>query len=124
MSRILIVDDDESILDAVSLILEESGFDVDTTFKGEETYAKISQFNPNLILLDVLMSGSDGRQICQKLKQQQETKKIPIIMISAHPTAKEGAVQCGANDFLAKPFDTDVLITKINHLLQLPQQAL
>ncbi len=95
MVKVLVVDDDEGILDAVSLILEEEGFVVETTVKGEETLAKVSSFNPDVILLDVLMSGNDGRHICKKLKHTDALKKIPVIMTSAHPTAKNSVMAMG-----------------------------
>lgn len=111
--RILVIDDDESILDAISLLLEEEGYIVETTPKGEETYKKIDEFHPDLILLDVLMSGSDGREICKNLKQDKKTKDTPIVMISAHPSASRSVFEFGADDFLAKPFETEDLLTKI-----------
>ena len=107
--KILIVDDDESILDAVSLVLEEEGYNVAVTTKGDEIFEKVKNFKPDAILLDVLMSGKDGREICKKLKEDEKTKQIPVIMISAHPSAKESVLSCGANAFLAKPFDTSDL---------------
>lgn len=116
--KILVVDDEESILDAVSLILGEEGYKVETTYKGGETFSKVSQFKPNLILLDVLMSGKDGRQICKALKADPEFKEIPVIMISAHPTAKRGAQECGANDFLAKPFNSKELLNTISKYIK------
>jgi len=118
VKRVLVVDDDESILDAISLILEEEGYEVKTVFKGQETYKAIENFKPDIILLDVLMSGNDGREICKRLKADGTTKKIPVIMISAHPTLDKGATACGAEDFLAKPFDTDDLLKKINKYTQ------
>lgn len=111
--KILVVDDDPSIIDALCLILTEEGFTVDSALKGEETYTKIQSFSPDLILLDVLMSGQDGREICRNLKKDGQTKKIPIIMLSAHPSAKTGAQECGADDFLAKPFDISELVSAI-----------
>jgi DNA-binding response OmpR family regulator len=111
--KILVVDDDESILDAICLILEDEGYLVETTTKGQEIYTKIKEFTPDIILLDVLMSGSDGRQICRTLKDDVTTKQIPIVMISAHPSANIGSLECGADDFLAKPFTTDDLLEKI-----------
>lgn len=115
--KILIVDDDESILDAVSLVLEEEGYDVSVTIKGDEIFEKLEIFKPDAILLDVLMSGKDGREICKKLKKDDKTKGIPIIMISAHPSAKESTLSCGANAFLAKPFDTQELIDMVDRFL-------
>lgn len=64
------------------------------------------------------MSGTDGRRICQKLRRQSETKKVPVVMISADPATKKGSYESGANDFLAKPFDTDTLIATIKRYAQ------
>ena len=117
MKKILIVDDDPGILEALSMILEESGFTTDVTTKGTETYSKITKFTPDLIILDVLMSGSDGREICKKIKKDETTKHIPIIMISAHPNAEKSIQECGANDFLPKPFEMKDLLVKIKKFI-------
>lgn len=111
--KVLVVDDEESILDAVSLILEEYGYDVLTTPRGEETYKKVKEFKPNVILLDVLMSGEDGREICMNLKNDDKTKKIPVIMISAHPSAARDIEEFGADNFLAKPFKVEDLLKAV-----------
>src|SRR5450432_1635499 len=102
--KIVVVDDDPDILDALQMTLEDEGYDVTTTEKGEyaENLRKTNGNLPDLIILDVLLSGKDGRTICQKLKSQQETRHIPVIMISAHPNAKQSVKDVGANDFLAK----------------------
>lgn len=112
--KILVVDDDDGILEAIQLVLEEEGFTVETTPKGDETFTKIRSFQPDLILLDVLMSGKDGREICKKIKAD-KAFSVPIVMISAHPFAKTGAIACGADDFIAKPFETDELLKKVIH---------
>ncbi len=112
--RVLIIDDDESILDAVSLVLEEEGYKVSILMKADEAYEKVSSFKPDVILLDVLMSGKDGRDTCRKLKEKSDTKHIPIIMISAHPSAGVDALAYGADAFLAKPFDTQDLLALIS----------
>jgi len=108
--KVLIVDDEESILDAVSLILEDEGYTVKAIFKGDEVYDKVDSFKPDVILLDVLMSGKDGRSICKNLKSNDKTKSIPVIMISAHPSAVENIKEYMADDFLAKPFKVDELL--------------
>jgi len=108
--KILVVDDDISILDAVSMILEDHGYDVRGIQKGEDSYQQAEIFQPHLILLDVLMSGKDGREICKNLKSENKTKNIPIVMFSAHPSAKKGMKEYGADDFLAKPFGTNELL--------------
>jgi DNA-binding response OmpR family regulator len=108
--KILVIDDDKDIIDAIQIILQLQGYTVATSAKGDETYAMVYDFKPDLVLLDVLMSGSDGRTICKKLKHDKVTTAIPIVMMSAHPSAVKEYLQCGANDFLAKPFETDDLI--------------
>ncbi len=113
--RILVVDDDPDILDALQMLLEFAGYEVKTTEKGEyaENLRDMNGGLPHLIILDVLLSGKDGRLICQKLKSQQDTEHIPIIMISAHPNARHSVAAVGADDFLAKPFDADVLLEMV-----------
>lgn len=108
--KILIVDDDKDILEPLSLILFEEGYRVEAVNKGEETYIRIDTFKPDLVLLDILMSGSDGRTICKNLKSNTIYKHIPIIMMSAHPSAKFESTHVGANDFIAKPFEIDELL--------------
>ena len=117
LKRILVVDDDPDILEALKLTLEYAGYEVTTTEKGEyaENLRDTKGGLPDVIILDVLLSGKDGRLICQKLKSQDDTKHIPIIMISAHPNAKQSIRLVGADEFLAKPFDYNELIEKITH---------
>jgi DNA-binding response OmpR family regulator len=108
--QIFIVDDDEGILDAVSLMLREYGYGVSATLRGEEIYEMVGRHRPDLIFLDVLLSGVDGRRICRKLKSDSKTKSIPIVMISAHPSAENHALMVGADAFLAKPFEIEDLL--------------
>src|SRR5437660_11794246 len=112
--KLLVVDDERDILEFLQVILEEEGYAVITSDKGEYLEQLHNGGLPNLILVDVLLSGKDGREIVKYLKSQEETKHIPIIMFSAHPGAEETARQAGAEDFLAKPFEIDTLLTKID----------
>lgn len=122
--NILVVDDDPDILDALQFTLEDAGYAVVTSLKGDyaENLRDGNGGLPDLIILDVLLSGKDGRLICRKLKSQDETRHIPIIMISAHPGARESVKEVGADDFLAKPFDVDALLARIAH--HLPPRAI
>jgi DNA-binding response OmpR family regulator len=117
MARILVVDDDIDILSVMEVLLTMKGFEVQVTARGENTFSKIASFNPDLILLDVLISGHDGRAICRQLKENQETKHIPVIMFSAHPGAAATITDYGADDFIAKPFDVSSLMKKIQEQL-------
>lgn len=114
MSRILVVDDDVDILSVMEILLTMKGFEVEVIAKGENIFPKIETFKPDLILLDVLISGFDGRSICRKLKENNDTKQIPVIMFSAHPGAAATIAEYGANDFIAKPFDVTNLLAKVN----------
>ena len=117
--KILVVDDDPDILDAFQMMLEDAGYEVSITEKGEyaENLHDTNGGLPDVIILDVLLSGKDGRTICQKLKSQEDTKHIPIIMISAHPDAKQSVKAVGADDFLAKPFEMEELLAKVAEYL-------
>lgn len=110
--KILVADDDPAILDAISMMLELEGYLVDITVNGETIYKMEKDF-PDLLLLDIWMSGQDGREICKYLKNNNQTKHIPIIMISASNDVIKSAVEAGADDFLAKPFDIDDLLDKV-----------
>lgn len=114
---ILIIDDEPDILEFLQVILEEEGYKVATSQKAEFLEQLHNGGLPRLILLDVLLSGKDGREIVKYLKSQDETRAIPVIMFSAHPSAEETARAAGADDFLAKPFDIDDLLAKITHFL-------
>ncbi|MDP4285939.1 MAG: response regulator [Bacteroidota bacterium] len=118
MKRVLIVDDNNDILWVVGLILKKYGFDVITTLKGEEVLAKTKTFSPQLILLDVFLSGIDGIEVCNQLKSAPETKDIPVIMFSAHTDFKELKKFCKADDFVSKPFDAGELVQKINSQIE------
>lgn len=116
MKKIAVVDDDLDILHAIQFVLEDAGYEVTASEKGEfaENLAKQNCL-PDLLILDVLLSGKDGRAICQKLKSKKETQHLPILMISAHPSAQQTVSAAGADDFLPKPFDIDALLEKVEH---------
>jgi len=118
MKKVLIVDDNTDILWVVETILRRYGFDVMTTLRGEEVLAKTKKFLPQLILLDVFLSGVDGIEVCNTLKSTPETKDIPVIMFSAHTNFNDIKKFCQADDFVAKPFDTNELVKKINFQIQ------
>ncbi|GAC1368720.1 MAG: hypothetical protein NVS2B12_28960 [Ktedonobacteraceae bacterium] len=107
--KILVVDDDEGIVEVVQIVLEGEGYQVQTSMDGENLNHLTSDM-PDLILLDVLLAGVDGRDICRSLKSNPATQHIPVIMLSAHSDASRVADMSGADGFLEKPFDVDVLI--------------
>jgi CheY-like chemotaxis protein len=110
--KILIADDDPAIVESTKMLLEMEGYDIDTTVDGETIY-KMEKEYPDLLLLDIWMSGQDGREICKFLKKNPLTKHIPIVMISASRDIMKSAKEAGADDFLAKPFEMEDLLTKV-----------
>ncbi len=107
--HILVVDDDEGIVEVIQIVLEGEGYTVRTATNGD-CLQDLADNLPNLILLDVLLSGDDGRDICKSLKRNEATRHVPVIMLSAHSDASKVADAGGADDFLEKPFDVDRLI--------------
>ena len=118
MKKILIADDNCDILYIVKLILKRNGFEVFTTENGEDVIRETKIYQPEIVLLDVYLAGIDGRDICNKLKNTEDTKDIPVIMFSAHTNATEILRTCLADDFIAKPFDSKDLVNKLNYHLE------
>jgi len=109
---ILIADDDLGIVDAVTQFLEEVGYAVRAT-ADVTTIGAFADGLPDLILLDIRMSGRDGGEVCKRLKSGDATRAIPIIIFSASKDTERIARDAGADDFIAKPFDMYQLVEKI-----------
>ena len=119
--KVLIADDNKYMLDALQEIIEIGGYraevaDVHGPFK-------LSKELPDLILMDIKMSGKDGRVICRDLKSNLKTKNIPIILLSASHQLHDSALEAGADVFMAKPFSMNDLLEKINNLITKNQKA-
>jgi DNA-binding response OmpR family regulator len=110
--RVLVADDDPGICDALSLILMDAGYDVTTTLDGRSVLDLNSDL-PDLILLDIRMSGIDGREVCRQLKSQSHTTHIPVVMISANRDTPVIAGEVGAEGFVMKPFEMDDLLAVV-----------
>lgn len=120
MKTILIADDNEDIVEAIRLILETEEFQVEVTTKGN-VMEKISRSQPDLLLLDIWMSGMDGRDICKTIKHTASLKNLRIIFISAIHDIQKSTRDAGADDFLAKPFGMEELLGKVRkHLATSP----
>jgi len=115
--KILIIDDDPAILEALKLCLEDLKYEVKTLEKVVNFDNFLNGLSPDLIILDYLLSGVDGKQIAQYLKSNKETRRIPIIMFSAHPFAKKELKGTGIEDFITKPFELEDLLGKIKKLI-------
>lgn len=115
MKKVLICDDDEGIIEIIKIMLEEAGYRVLTLSSGKAILKKVADYKPNLILLDIWMPGIGGEEITKILKRDKTTKSIPIIVVSALNDTQRIARDCGADDFLPKPFE-------MNNLLEMAQK--
>src|SRR5438067_10962575 len=115
MNKLLIIDDDEDISAMLFLLLRKD-FEVAVVTKSEDIFPRIKSFYPDIILLDVFLTGYDGRVICKQLKFHPDSKHIPVIMVSGDDDVLQTVEKFGANDFIQKPFIADEVISKINRL--------
>ncbi|MCE3233532.1 MAG: phoB [Rickettsiaceae bacterium] len=113
---VLVVEDDEAIVTLLHYNLEKAGYTVRTTNDGEEALIMVDESKPDLILLDWMLPGLTGIQICNRLRRNNETKNIPIIMISAkgEESDRVEGLEGGVDDYLVKPFSPRELIARIN----------
>ncbi len=113
--RILIVEDDPSVMRATSFILEKEGYEVLTAVDGLGGLKKAKEENPDLLILDVMLPGIDGFEICHSLRAEVQTAHLPILMFSAkgQETDKAMGLKVGADEYLTKPVDREVLISKV-----------
>lgn len=115
--RILIVDDDAMNIDILMDSLEEE-YDVKAAESGEEALEIIPKYNPDVILLDIMMSGIDGYEVCRRIREDDTYKSVKIILISgrAMEDERQKGFSVGADDYITKPFDVDDIADKIKLL--------
>ena len=118
MAKILIVDDDASIGYMIRDILEFKDHEVTLSQKPLETKENILKNDIELVLLDKLISGVDGTEVCSDLKKDEDVSEVPVIMMSALHNAAETCKEAGAVDFISKPFDMEMLLSRIDNILQ------
>src|SRR5437868_2536361 len=114
--KIFIADDDRDILQIMLMMLQTKPYEVEITTNPANIFNKVDDL-PDLILLDIWMSGVDGREICGQLKKNERTKNIPVVFISANSNIKNIAEQYHADDYISKPFEMDYFLNKIDDIL-------
>ncbi|HEY5967859.1 MAG TPA: response regulator [Chitinophagaceae bacterium] len=117
-SLILVLDDDPDICIMIKMVLDYYGYDAMDAENEENARKIISSNHVDLLIMDMLLSGVDGTDICRQLKHDKKTSSIPILMFSAHPTAKETCLAAGADDFISKPFEMNDMMDKISFFLE------
>ncbi len=118
--RILVVDDNELNLTLIGKILEMEGYQVTSAKNGAEAIGAVESAAPDLAILDVMMPDMDGYELCKKLRQPPLNSRFPIVMLTAmtSPEERRLALDAGANDIWAKPFDMDVFRKSVVDLLK------
>jgi len=117
---ILIVDDEEDILELIRYNLEKEGYRTICTTSGEQALHEAGRRIPNLIILDLMLPGVDGIEVCTQLRAMEETKLIPILMVTAKSDESDiiSGLEVGADDYITKPFSPKVLIARVRSILR------
>ena len=117
-AHILVVDDDPDIGIMIKMMLEYKGFSVAVATRFDEANTILQTDSIDLVIMDMLLSGVNGIDVCVDLKKDKATAHIPVMMISAHPNAKEICLSAGADDFISKPFEMQEILSKIGLLVK------
>ena len=122
--KILLVDDDHDLVDSMKSIVESGGYEVAVAYDGSECLEKVNEAKPDLIILDVMMPGKDGWEVCRELKDAPTTRDIPIIMLTAVGSqvrttqyTHEGGMETEADDYFPKPVKPVDLMSRIKKLV-------
>ncbi|KQT18163.1 hypothetical protein ASG31_05365 [Chryseobacterium sp. Leaf404] len=116
--KIMICDDDQGILDVLEMLLEPEGFEVAKEIDSTLLYDRVRTEKPDLLLLDLWMPILSGYDLIKKIRSDREVKNLPIIVLSASRNEKDIALETGANQFMAKPFDIEEIILLVNESLK------
>jgi DNA-binding response OmpR family regulator len=112
--KILLIEDDSALAEGLQIILEDEGYNVLPMSDGEALMPSVAQYQPDLILMDFRLPGKDGGELTRSLKETNDTKHIPVVMMSANQqNLREISESVGANAFLLKPFEMDELLNTI-----------
>ncbi len=118
--KILIVDDSRIVVEYVKKVLEETGFDIIAAYDGEEGFVKAVKELPDLIILDIVMPKMDGLEVCRKLKERDDTKLIPVMMLTSsdYPEDKIKGFETGADAYIIKPFNPLELSVRVKGIVE------
>lgn len=117
VKKVMVCDDDRGILDLIELIMEEAGFSVVSEINSLNAISRIEKEKPDLLILDIWMPVLSGDQVLKSIKNSTSIVNLPVIMYSASTEGESIAKVAGADDYIAKPFDLDELMDKVNRLI-------
>lgn len=121
--RVLIVDDEPNIVLSLEFLMEQSGYEVAVANDGTAALAEMSRFHPDLVLLDVMLAGRSGFDVCQKIRENGEWDHVKVVMLSAKGRELDidKGMALGANAYVTKPFSTKELVGRVRELLAEPK---
>src|SRR5688572_22417683 len=119
-ARILLIEDEPQNIQAVSAILKEQGYQTSVALNGQQGLDLLAHFRPDLILLDIMMPGLDGYEVCRRIKASKLWREIPVIFLTAmtDPNDIVNGFEAGAVDYVPKPFNAPELLARVNTHLQ------
>jgi DNA-binding response OmpR family regulator len=123
--KVLVVDDEENIQELIRLGLRYEGFQVESASDGSDGISAAQRLNPDLVILDLMLPGMDGLEVCRRLRSNPTTQDIPILMLTAKDEVRDRVVglDTGADDYLTKPFDFEELVARVKAILRRQQRA-
>ncbi len=123
--QVLVVDDEENIQELIRLGLRYEGFQVESASNGPDAISAAQRLSPDLIILDLMLPGMDGLEVCRRLRANPTTQDIPILMLTAKDEVHDRVtgLDTGADDYLTKPFDFEELVARVKAILRRQQRA-
>ena len=115
--KILILDDNEDILEMIKIALEDEGHEVECMINTNDIYKTISHTKPDLLIVDYILPGINGGELCHQVKTNPKTEHIPVIMVSGHQRVLQSLGTYGADVFIAKPFSLEDIVNNVNNCL-------
>jgi CheY-like chemotaxis protein len=118
--KIMVVDDEESLLELLRAVLEAENYEVVTANSGAECIEKLKTFRPDLILLDMMMPGMSGREVCEKIRSDPKTKDINVAFVTVAKFSEAGKGKLkdmNVKDYITKPFDNDDLVSRVKKIV-------
>jgi two-component system alkaline phosphatase synthesis response regulator PhoP len=118
--KITLIDDERGLINTIKGLLEERGFEVSFAYDGNSGIDVVKKELPDVVVLDIMMPGRDGRDVLKELKKNEDTKHIPVIMLTAKDEQfdRDNLLQIGAYEYIAKPYDSYALLRQIKNVLE------
>jgi CheY-like chemotaxis protein len=113
MKKVLVIDDDKDVLDVMQEALEYGGYTVQTTDTSDNVFGLIASFDPQLVLIDFMLHGANGGEICHQIKTDKRTEQIPVVIVSAYSRVILSLGNYSCDGMISKPFDLDDLLSTV-----------